>query len=243
MKGPDARHRFFVESLAGGRIALSAGEAHHALHVLRLRAGAMVEVFDGAGGVAVGAFLPTGRKAAAVEVTERRPAGARPGPAVELAFAVPKGRRLDWLIEKATELGAAALQPVIFERSVAGPAPSAGAPPRWRSTCIAAARQCRADFLPEIRAAAALTDYLAGATAAVRMLGDRAGEIGPADALADRPAGGDVAVLVGPEGGLTDAERKAAIEAGFVPVRLGRLILRTDTAAVALLAVVAAGAD
>ena len=95
-----AKHRFFAESVTGPVVELPAGQAHHALHVMRLSAGDMVEVFDGSGEVVTGSLRPTGRRAAQVEVTDRRSGEPPPGPSVELAFAVPKGRRLDWLLEK-----------------------------------------------------------------------------------------------------------------------------------------------
>ena len=239
MTSDAGKHRFFAESIAGGSVELSTGEAHHALHVLRLRDGAAVEVFDGAGGAAEGVFRPTGRKGGVIEIVERRQAADRSEPVIELAFATPKGKRLDWLIEKATELGAAALSPVVFERSIAGPGRGEGPSDRWRGTCIAAAKQCGADFLPEIRRARGLEEFLAAATAGARILGDSAGAAGAAEALAAGSVGG-VAILIGPEGGLTEPERAGAIQAGFTPVRLGELTLRIETAAVALLAAVRA---
>ena len=87
-----ARHRFFVESVEAESVELSAAEAHHALDVLRLESGAAVELFDGAGAVAVGALRRAGRKGARVEITQRRPAR-RAGPVVRLAFAVAKVAR------------------------------------------------------------------------------------------------------------------------------------------------------
>ena len=236
MADASVRHRFFVESIGAETVELPPSEAHHALHVLRVRAGEQVEVFDGAGTVARGSFRPAGRKSAAVEVVERRELSPRPAPAIELAFAVPKGKRLDWLIEKATELGAAVLSPVIFERSVAGPAAGGRVPGRWRGICIAAAKQCGASFLPELRPPRPLGEFLTDAGGGVRLLGDAAG-VSMVKALAGSPPA-RVCVLVGPEGGLGEAESAAAAEADFIPVRLGGLTLRIETAAVALLAAV-----
>ena len=233
-----ATHRFFTPSLGGDAVELPASEAHHALHVLRLRAGDEVELFDGAGGVAWGALRPAGRKAAAVDVTGRQLVP-RPEPVVELGFASPKGKRLDWLIEKATELGAARLTPVVFSRSVAGRAePSQHALERLRAICIAAAKQCGASFLPEITGPVKLVDFLAAARAGVRILGAVEAKTSLPSALTGYRPGAGIGVLIGPEGGLTDAERAAAVDAGFVPVRLGDLTLRIETAAAALLVAV-----
>lgn len=240
MSDKPPRHRFFAESLDGEMVALPPAEARHALDVLRLRSGEVVALFDGAGGVAIGTLQPAGRAAARVEITARSQAGPPPAPAVELAFAVPKGRRLDWLLEKATELAAAALSPVIFERSVARPGLSAHARRRWRRICIAAAKQCGADLLPRIDPPQALADVLARAGQGRRIFGDFRGHLALPDVLEDSERRGRIGVLVGPEGGMTDAERDAAAAAGFTPVRLPGYALRVETAAVALLAAIRA---
>ena len=168
----------------------------------------------------------------------------RVGPAVHLAFAVPKGKRLDWLLEKATELGAASLRPVQFARSVAGGEVLSGAKRhRWALHCHSAAKQCGLNFLPELHDMTALTDYLAAAApgGVIRLLGDLADDAVPlASAIGPARAGATIDLLIGPEGGLSDDERTAAIAAGFLPARLGTTTLRIETAAVALLAGVAA---
>jgi len=233
-----AKHRFFAESIAADAVELSVAEAHHARHVLRLREGAAVTVFDGAGAAAEGVFRLTGRKSAVVEVTGRHEPTARATPAVALGFAVPKGKRLDWLIEKTTELGVGVLSPVVFARSVAGPRAGDEAPSRWRETCIAAAKQCGAAFLPQLRPVRSLTGFLADAPSGAAILGDQGGTARVAEALTGAIEA--VTILVGPEGGLTDIERAEAVEAGFTPARLGELTLRTETAAIALLAAVRA---
>jgi len=234
MKTGREPRRFFVVSLAGEAVELSADESHHALDVLRLADGAEVEVFDGIGNSADGMLRLHGRKQVEVHILHRRKAEKHPEPLVELAFAVPKGKRLDWLLEKTTELGAARLCPIIFERSVAKTAPSS----RWRSACIAATKQCGADFLPKIAEARKLTDFLADVEADIRILGDAGGEMNIPAAIKEWSPGKRIVILIGPEGGLTDDETAAAVRAGFSPVRLGNLVLRVETAAVALLAAV-----
>ena len=237
------RHRFYASDLSGEVVDLDAAQAHHAGDVLRLRKGQAVELFDGAGQVAAGIVQELGRRRLAVAVTQRQWL-ARTGPAVELAFAVPKGKRLDWLLEKATELGAARLCPVVFERSVATPELSGHAQERWLATCIAAAKQCRIAFLPEIAAPLELRRYLEQCTATCRLMGDPDATETIAQALAGRSSSSDktglLAVLTGPEGGITEAEAGLAAKAGFNPVRLGRNVLRVETAPIALLAAVQA---
>ena len=227
---------FHVEHLAGDVVELPPAEAHHALGVLRLRDGEGVELFDGRGGWATGAIQRTGKNAATVSITSRTVLTQRPWPHVELAFAVPKGKRLDWLLEKATELGVGRLCPVIFERSVATPELSEHARARWMGTCLAAAKQCRAAFLPELAEPVEFSAYRAACPAEDRLLGDPAAAQGMSQALASWSPPRRIALLVGPEGGLTPGETAAAIEATWRPVRLGNYILRTETAALALLA-------
>ncbi len=234
---------------SGRRLALPPSEAHHAAHVLRLAAGDAVEVFDGRGGSAAGriAGVLRGEVTVAIE-TVRAPAPA-PKPALRLVFAVPKGKRLDWLLEKATELGAARLAPVRFARSVAGgEALSPAARRRWDARCISAAKQSRRTHLPAIEPPAPLDEALAGDGAAgAGIFGDTGAGAAPVlGALTARPPASQIEmfhIYVGPEGGVTEAERRRLTAAGLVPVRLGPTVLRTETAAAALLAVATAWRD
>ena len=231
---------------AGRRLALPPTEAHHAAHVLRLRPGDAVEMFDGRGRTADGLIDEVRRDGVTVRVEAVHPRAAPAAPAIRLAFAVPKGKRLDWLLEKATELGAARLAPVRFARSVAGrEALSPAARRRWSARCIAAAKQARRPDLPTIEPVRALADALPPDGAGV--FGDTGAAARPvADVLAAMPPPPGVRSLhiyVGPEGGLADAERTALAAAGVAGVRLGPAVLRIETAAVALLAAAVAWRD
>jgi len=248
MAETEKRLRFFVPDLpaeAPAMAELPPAEAHHALHVLRLRAGAAVELFDGRGRVADGRLAEAARRKVTVEIerawTEPPPAG----PRVHLAFAVPKGSRADWLLEKATELGAASLRPTVFERSVAGQEPlSAAKRQRWIGHCVAAAKQAGLAHLPAVEDPAPLADVLSHAAGAIVIVGDTVPEAMPVlDALARRGADSDIFIVVGPEGGFVEAERAAFRAAGAVAVRLGRTTLRIETAALALVAAVIASAE
>jgi len=165
-----------------------------------------------------------------------------PAPAVHLGFAVPKGKRLDWLLEKATELGAASLRPVVFERSVAAPDLNKAKAEKWRAACIAAAKQCGLDFLPEINAPEGFRHFLEECADMVCLLGDTGRDALSLPAALDQSSivKRQSVILVGPEGGLTDAERRQALAAGFRPVRIGANTLRVETAGVAMLAAVTA---
>jgi 16S rRNA (uracil1498-N3)-methyltransferase len=214
-------------------LVLSAEEGHHAANVLRLKPGAAVELFDGQGGRALGRIETVERRRVAIAIERLEAKASRPGPIVHLAFAVPKGARLDWLLEKATELGAASLRPVLFERSVAGGEELSPAKrQRWLTHCVAAAKQCGLDFLPAIEDPVSLADLLAAPADEVRLLGDTdRSSVPPREALAGQKGGRAVLLLVGPVGGLTVAERERALAAGFTPVRLGGTTLRVETAA------------
>jgi 16S rRNA (uracil1498-N3)-methyltransferase len=235
---PRSAHRFFAENLSAEEIAVSAEESRHAASVLRLRAGEAVELFDGRGGSVEGEIVRISRDGMTVRAGRREQARCRPGPIAHLAFAVPKGKRLDWLLEKATELGAASLQPVIFERSVAGGDElSEHKRRRWLVHCIEAAKQSGLNFLPELRPPAALPAFLQSAADKVGIVGQTGhGAMSFAVALARREPGQHLCLLVGPEGGITEAEQATIAAASFLPVSIGSTVLRIETAALALLA-------
>jgi 16S rRNA (uracil1498-N3)-methyltransferase len=226
-----------AEAAGAGSLELGPTEAHHALHVLRLQPGSPVTVFDGRGRRAPAVVCSAGRREVAVELTgavDRRPAET---PSVHLASAVPKGKRLDWLLEKATELGAASVTWVTFARSVAGGgALSASARRRQEAHCISAAKQSGRDWLPVLSGPIALGDWLADAPdEGVRLVGACDQTAGPPGRIL---TGGEsrIDLLIGPEGGLTDEESAAARQAHCLPVRLGQATLRIETASLALLA-------
>jgi 16S rRNA (uracil1498-N3)-methyltransferase len=237
---PDSRARFYVPDLTeGAEVALLPTEAHHAAHVLRLAPGAAVELFDGRGRAAEARITAVRRGEVAAAVERVRGPQPRPAPRVRLAFAIPKGNRLDWLLEKAAELGVARLAPVRFARSVAGAGEfSAAQRTRWLGHCIAAAKQSGLAWLPEIEDPLPLADLLVQPQAG--LFGDLAADaLSVPQAVAQLRGGaavGGLTVVVGPEGGLTGDERAALHAAGLLPVRLGRTTLRIETAAVALVA-------
>ena len=230
--------RFFVSDLSGDEVQPHPGEVHHALHVLRLKGGDEVELFDGAGVVATGVIGHIDRRNVVMHVTARRTCPPAALPAIGLAFSAPKGKRLDWLVEKATELGAASLQRVIFDRSPpTAKAESAAKGDKLLGHCIAAAKQSGLNFLPKLPAPATLAEILTARDDSMRLLGDTGvGALRLGEAIEGKSPCQTVMLLVGPEGGLTESERGESIAAGFVPVKIARTTLRTETAAIALLA-------
>jgi 16S rRNA (uracil1498-N3)-methyltransferase len=213
-----------------GRLApLLEGEDHH-LRVRRAREGDRVELRDGAGLVGSGRLRRDGT-GWVVEVEERGVVGRPPG--VTLAVGAGDRDRFEWLSEKATELGVAALIPLETEfTSAVATRVRPQHVAKLRRRALEALKQCGAAWVPEISPPIPLAILLARPVAGERWLADASG----ASATAVGPA---ATVLVGPEGGFTPAERGAAVAAGFRPVRLSPYVLRFETAALAAAALAA----
>ncbi len=237
-------HRFFLppEQCTGGIVTLGAADSRHASRVLRLRPGETIEVLDGAGRRLTCRLRSVDRAAVTAEVMNEARQDAPPR--VTLAPAVLKGRAMDWLIQKATELGATAIRPVTTARTIVRLEPREAAERvlQWRVTAMEASKQCGNAWLPEIVEPAELPDLLADERCAsglrfAAMLGP--GMQRPGEALASwTPDAGEVWFFTGPEGDYTDAERERLLGASVRPVTLGPLVLRAETAAIAGLAIV-----
>ena len=228
---PRSLPRLFVRSKLGedARVELDGGQANYLGNVMRLGAGAEVLVFDGETGEWLARIAETGKKRMSLSI-ERKTREPETIPDVWLAFAPVKRAQTDWLVEKATELGAARLQPVITQRTIAERVKLE----RLNAIAIEAAEQCGRTRLPEIAAPLPLKQLLSQRDPERRLyFADEAG--GEAAVQAFEP--GPALILTGPEGGFTDDERvliRAAANA--VPVSLGPRILRGETAALAALA-------
>jgi 16S rRNA (uracil1498-N3)-methyltransferase len=221
----------------GARVALAPDQLNYLRNVLRLDDGAELLVFDGRSGEFGARLRLVAKHKAEVEVGPR----ARPQPApgdLWYLFAPLKHARLDYMAQKAVEMGASRLQPVLTRRTQA----SRVKLDRLRANAIEAAEQCGVLGLPEIVGEERLERVLDGWPAGRRLVFcDEAAEVAnPVDALRAVPRG-PLAVLVGPEGGFDEAERRRLLGQPFVTaVALGPRVLRADTAAVAALAVVQA---
>jgi 16S rRNA (uracil1498-N3)-methyltransferase len=216
--------RYLVRPLPPpGPAALPEEVARH-LAVVRVRPGERLRLFDGAGLEAGATVVDTGRRGVRVEVEAARRVEREPGVRVELAIALPKGARAEWLFEHATEVGVAVFRPLRFARSQGGRGERL---PRWERIVAAAAEQCDRSRLPRIEEEVGL-EALCGAAdlPAERYLAapESTAALGPART-------GRCLLVVGPEGGLAAAEAAALAAAGFAPRGLGPLILRTETAA------------
>lgn len=227
---------FLVDALPGAEtFVLDGDEARHAATVRRTRVGEQVMLGDGAGGIARCAVtaVSTGKNPELTLSVQRRRSVPAPEPRVTIAQALVKGDRGELAVELATEAGADAIVPWRAARCVArwddGPR-GAKALARWRASARSATKQARRPWLPEVGESvdtAGLAALVRGVAAAFVLDGEASHRIGDVTL----PTSGELMVIVGPEGGVTDEERDALVAVGAVPVRLGPSVLRTSTAA------------
>jgi 16S rRNA (uracil1498-N3)-methyltransferase len=231
------------------RLALDEAESHHCLDVLRMKEGERATVFDGKGHEATVEIATTAKGHVGLKTLQQ----AKTGPLaaqIVLGQAVPKGKNMDLIIEKATELGAAEIAPLLSERTVVriGADDAKDKREKWERVAIEACKQCGQNWLPDIALPVTpkaffdarpkfdlmlIASLQSGAKHLKEVLREVAGD-GPMARL-KRPR--RVLVLVGPEGDFTPAEISLAIGAGCRPLTLGPVILRTETAAIYCLSV------
>jgi len=243
--------RFFCPAplRTGDLLDLPAGAARH-VQVLRLQPGDSITLFNhgpGLEGVSPGGEFEArvtlmGRSQVQVEIGAHQEVEREAQRAVHLAVGMPANERMDWLVEKAAELGVASIQPLMTERSVLRLAAERATKKvdHWQSVAISACEQCGGNRVPVIHAVKTLTQWLAGLHGVDKdarlLLSLREG----AQALRLMELGSHGALfLSGPEGGLSASEEAAALSAGFAPVTLGARVLRSETAALTALALLA----
>jgi 16S rRNA (uracil1498-N3)-methyltransferase len=219
----------------GSRLRLGEAIAHHLLHVLRLKPGAELVLFDGRGGEYHGRLVATGKQWLEVEAGAHQAVRRESSLRITLGQAVSRGERMDYTLQKAVELGVQAIQPLDTEHSQARPGAARLDKKlrHWREVARAAAEQSGRERVPEVYPPLPLAAWLATLPApALKLLLDP----GASQGLAALAPAADLCLLSGPEGGLSEAERALARQRGFTGIRLGPRILRTETAAVACLA-------
>jgi len=218
----------------GPHLTLAGDEAQHCSRVMRKQPGDTIEIFDGAGRVAVCEITQVSKSEVQAQINSET----RLEPfqtAIHLLPALIKAEPFEWLLEKAVELGAASIQPVITERCVVhlDAAQTEKKLAKWRRHMIESAKQCHTPFVPQLKAPIFFADSLS--TSAELKLIPALSE--HSRTLKQIAAATSVAVLIGPEGDFTPEEEAQAFSAGFIPVTLGPLILRAETAAIATLAI------
>ena len=210
--------------------ALTGDEARHASQVLRLKTGDEVTVFDGIGRRACAEIRSISRDRVVLELGEFLQSPP-PLPAITLAQAIPKGKNMDLIVQKSAELGIAAIQPLVTRFTVVQP--GEGKSEKWRRNALEACKQCGQDTLPEIAEPIAFDRWIqkqAGTPGLKIIASLTSGAVSLRKILKDHPSTTRATLLVGPEGDFSPAETAAALVAGFIPISLGSIILRVETA-------------
>ncbi|MDP4614068.1 MAG: 16S rRNA (uracil(1498)-N(3))-methyltransferase [Limnohabitans sp.] len=221
-------------------LSLPAGAARH-VQVLRLQPGDAIRLFNGEGGEFDATVTRMGRSDVDVEVGAHHAVEREAVRAVHLLAGITANERMDWLVEKATELGVASITPLVAERSVLKLKGERAEKKlaHWQGVAVAAAEQCGRNRVPTVHPAVTLAEWVKKATPGERWVLSLS-EGTQSLAQMQRPSAGlpmtPVTVLSGPEGGLSPTEEAAALAAGFAPVTLGPRVLRAETAPLAVLA-------
>ncbi|WP_257452490.1 16S rRNA (uracil(1498)-N(3))-methyltransferase [Archangium lipolyticum] len=220
-------------------VTLTGERRHYLVHVLRLGEGASLEVFDGAGRSCTARVASVDADAVRLELGEAR--RSPPRRQVHILQGLPKGDKLEWVLQKGTELGATAFHPVAAARSVVKLEPKRAEErtARWAKIVEEASRQCRRDDVPVVHPPRPLVEAVRALApdTTLLVLDEEESAVPLGEAFRGSAPGSPVALVVGPEGGLAREEVQALRALGGRPVTLGRLILRTETAALAALAV------
>jgi 16S rRNA (uracil1498-N3)-methyltransferase len=223
----------------GTNVCLPEGAARHAARVLRLRVGDSLTLFDGTGGEYGARIATIERDRVSVDLLEWRAAECESPLSITLAQALQAGEKMDLTVQKAVELGIARIVPLLARRSVVRLEGDRAARrvEHWRGVAVSACEQCGRNRVPEVAALEGLAHWLTRAPAAgtLRLM------LAPGSArslamLAPPAPGQPIELLIGAEGGLAAEEVELAVLAGFVAIRLGPRILRTETAGLAALA-------
>jgi len=240
-------HRFFLppEHCRSSTLELTGDEAHHALRVLRIQTGERVTVLDGAGNVLLCEVRETTKRAVNLGLLHKSSSPPLPCQ-ITLLQSVPKARAMDYIVQKATELGAARVVPILTERTVVhlDGKTAAEKAEKWQQIALESIKQCGSPWLTKIEAPLTLKSFLARReTFDLPLIASlQAGSRDPSEfiqqfrdvhQLAPRTA----CVWVGPEGDFSPAEMDAIRVEGALPITLGRLVLRSDTAAIYALSV------
>jgi len=234
--------RFYVpkESVEGPRIVIRGKEAHHILDVMRLKVMDKVVTFDGTGKEYSGIIREADARSLIVEITDTRVLRSDKRAFITLIQAIPKKDKMDYIVEKGTELGVDAIMPVISERTIVDwdEKKRASAVERWKRIALEASKQCGRADIPEISAIKSFNDLISMKTtfdlALIAALSEGARPL--KDTLAGFTAG-KAAVAIGPEGDFVPAEIEGARNAGFKLINLGTRVLKSDTAGLAVLAI------
>ncbi|KAB8042247.1 16S rRNA (uracil(1498)-N(3))-methyltransferase [Janthinobacterium aquaticum] len=227
--------RFFCPQplVTGAIIDLPEAVAHH-IQVVRLAVGEEVTLFNGEGGQYQARLASVAKRSVTAEVLAHDPREAELPFAITLAQALPEASKMDWIIEKAVELGVAAVQPLAAQRCVVRLSSERAEKKlsHWQGIIVSASEQCGRNRLASLSSLEEFSRWIAHPAAAPRILLSPRGTQTLAEWAAARQAH-DLALMVGPEGGFSSSEEDAAIAAGAIALSMGPRVLRTETAALA----------
>lgn len=238
--------RFYhpAEISAGQLIALSDANQHHAAQVLRLKKGDAVTLFNGQGGEFSTHIEQVSKSGTTVLVGAYRDIDRESPLFIELAQAICVNEKMDWIIQKAVELGVTHIQPVSTARSIVHLSGERASKRQqhWQRIVVSACEQCGRNYVPHVSPLMALPEWLSRKKAD-KSPHDLCLMLSPAatqslHGIAKPSAAANLALVIGPEGGFTPEEEAAVLHTGFIPVRLGKRILRTESAALAAIAAI-----
>ncbi len=238
------KHRFYIPESDWNleALALTGDEAHHCRDVMRCNVGDRIIAFNGAGTESESEITASEKKRIELKplLTSQTP---RPPAILTLGQAIPKGKNMDLIIQKATELGASKIVPLLSERTVVqlGGDDLAKKQEKWQRVALEACKQCGQNWLPEVSAPVTVEKFLSSVNDPFRLvaaISDQAASLKTilAEVEGDRPT--SATLMIGPEGDFTPAEISQSLGAGFAPLSLGPIVLRSETAAIYALSVV-----
>lgn len=224
--------RFHLPPDAWETPSLTGDEARHLSQVLRMKAGDSLIVFDGRGRRAAAEVLEVSRDRVPLKLGEILPS-VLPLPVITLAQAIPKGKNMDLIVQKSVELGVSAIQPLVTRHTVVQP--GEGKSGKWRRNALEACKQCGQDTLPEIAEPLDFDRWIGRQKEApgLKLIASLAPGARPLrEVLREHPGTTRATFLIGPEGDFSAEETGAAMAAGFLPVSLGSIVLRVETATI-----------
>jgi 16S rRNA (uracil1498-N3)-methyltransferase len=223
------------ELQAHAEIVLEPGPSQHLSRVLRMKVGDALVLFDGSGGQYPATISAIDRKAVVVASAAMETLECESPLQLQLGIAVSRGERMDWVVQKATELGVSSIAPLVSERTEVKLGAERGEKKlrHWQQIAVSACEQCGRNRLPEVLPPQPLQHWLQAVQADVRLVLHHSAS--NRDPGSSAPA--SIALLVGPEGGLSAEEIRAAEAAGFAALQLGPRVLRTETAPLAAIAI------
>ena len=239
-----AKYRFYIPESDWNleALALTGDEAHHCRDVMRCQVGERIIAFNGAGTESESEIMSSEKNRVELKpiLTSQSP---RPPAILTIGQAIPKGKNMDLIIQKSTELGASKIVPLLSARTVVhlGKDDLAKKQEKWQRIALEACKQCGQNWLPEVAAPVSVENFLSSVSDPFRLvaaISDQAESLKKilADHEGDRPT--SATMMIGPEGDFTPAEISQSFSAGFLPLSLGPIVLRSETAAIYALSVV-----